>query len=301
VIFGRSRDPEISIVIAGSDRMQKFFSPAAAILLAAVLVTPALGQTPAAPAARPPAQTPPPAAPASATPRPAAPRPRPTTPVAQIVVRDNSGTGLEGVKIAVTGPTSLQATTDAKGVSTATLPPGTYRFRFERADFVTLERDVTVRAGQPTEVAVALNLAPPPPAPVALPPPPPPPPPAPKAAAPSGPPSSLSILQFLEKNYIGRDPLKESVLGCTGAATTRLLQLRDSLASHTHAESDEIIYVVAGEGMARVGDQMMPLAPGTLTVIPRGLAHATERRGKSPLILLSTLAGAPCPSAPNGP
>ena len=128
--------------------MQKFSRPAAAILLAAVVVTPALGQTPAAPAARPPAaQTPPPAAPpAAATPRPAAPRPRPTTPVAQIVVRDNSGTGLDGVKIAVTGPTNHQATTDAKGISTVTLPAGAYRFRFERADYVTLERDVTIQA-----------------------------------------------------------------------------------------------------------------------------------------------------------
>ena len=276
--------------------MQKLSCPAAAILMAAVVISPAHGQAPAAPAARPPAaQAPPPAA---ATPRPAAPRPRPTTSITQIVVRDNSGSGLEGVKVGATGASSLQTTTDAKGMSTATLPPGSYRFRFERPDFLTLERDVTIRAGQPTEIAVALNVAPPPPPP---PTPPAPPPPEPKAAAvPSGPPANVSILQFLEKNYIGRDPLKESVLGCTASATTRLLQLRDSLASHTHADSDEVIYVIAGEGMVRIGEQMLQIAPGTLTVIPRGLAHNTERRGRSPLILLSTLAGAPCPSTPNG-
>jgi hypothetical protein len=32
-------------------------------------------------------------------------------------------------------------------------------------------------------------------------------------------------------------------------------------------------------------------------MIPRGVGHAIERRGKNPLIVLSTLAGAPCRTA----
>jgi mannose-6-phosphate isomerase-like protein (cupin superfamily) len=98
----------------------------------------------------------------------------------------------------------------------------------------------------------------------------------------------------LDKNFIGREPLKESVLGCTPDATTRLLQLRESIASHTHDDLDEILYVVAGEGAVRVGDDVTPLTAGSLSMIPRGLPHAVERRGKNPLIVLSTLTGAPC-------
>jgi mannose-6-phosphate isomerase-like protein (cupin superfamily) len=78
-----------------------------------------------------------------------------------------------------------------------------------------------------------------------------------------------------------------------------VLQLRDSLALHTHADLDEILYVVAGDGVVRVRDETMTLAPGSLTVIPRGLPHATERRGRNPLIVLSTLAGAACPIEPS--
>jgi mannose-6-phosphate isomerase-like protein (cupin superfamily) len=37
------------------------------------------------------------------------------------------------------------------------------------------------------------------------------------------------------------------------------------------------------------------VGPGSLAVVPRGVAHAFERRGKNPLIVLSMLAGAPCP------
>jgi len=99
---------------------------------------------------------------------------------------------------------------------------------------------------------------------------------------------------FLDKNFIGRDPLKESVLGCTADATTRLLQLRDPLATHTHADLDETLYIVAGEGEVHIGEETMPLSPGTLSVIPRGMSHSVARRGRNPLVMISTLSGAPC-------
>jgi mannose-6-phosphate isomerase-like protein (cupin superfamily) len=266
--------------------MQKFFFPGAAGVAVLVIIAPLLAQAPA-PATPPPAQTPA---------RAPTPRPR-ATPPTQVIVRTNSGNAVEGVRVTLSGRTGLQEQTDAKGMSTITLPAGSYRFRFEHDGFITLERDVTVRAGQPTEVAVALDrafTAPPPAAPE-----PPLPPPAPKPVVANGPPTNMSIPQFLEKNYIGRDPLKESVVGCTAAATTRILQLRDSLAAHTHDDLDETLYVVAGEGVIRVKDEMMTISPGSLTVIPRGQPHSTERHGRNPLIVLSTLSGAPCPTAAN--
>ena len=80
-------------------------------------------------------------------------------------------------------------------------------------------------------------------------------------------------------------------------AMARLLQLRDPVAQHAHAEFDEILYVVAGDGTVRIGTESISVGPGMLTTIPRGIAHSIERRGKNPLVLLSTLAGASCPAA----
>ena len=71
--------------------------------------------------------------------------------------------------------------------------------------------------------------------------------------------------------------------------TVRLLQMREAVAAHTHAEGDELIYVVAGEGSARLGDEVVALKPSSLVVVPRGLSHQLERRGKNPLIVMSTL------------
>ena len=38
-------------------------------------------------------------------------------------------------------------------------------------------------------------------------------------------------------------------------AVARLLQLRDAVAQHTHADFDEILYVVAGDGTVRIGTE----------------------------------------------
>jgi hypothetical protein len=154
---------------------------------------------------------------------------------------------------------------------------------------------VTVRAGQAAAVEVSLTAAPPPPPPAPAPTPPPAPAPPARTTAPSGPPVTLSIPAFLDKNYVGRDPLKESVLACTPEATTRLLQLREPISEHKHADLDELLYIVAGDGAVKLGDQTTVVGPGSLAVVPRGVAHAFERRGKNPLIVLSMLAGAPCP------
>jgi mannose-6-phosphate isomerase-like protein (cupin superfamily) len=232
------------------------------------------------------------AAPAPAQTKPGAARrskPRAT----EISVRDVSGTALEGVHITASGPVRAEAQTNAEGGATMTLADGQYRFRFEHEGFYTLERDVTIRNVRPVEIIVALSRAPQPKAPE--PPPNPEPPPAP-APVPSGPPVTVSIPDFLDKNFIGRDPLKESVLSCMPDAMTRLLQLRDAVARHTHADLDEVIYVVAGDGAVRVGDNAVTIGPGSMTTIPRGTPHAIERRGRTPLIILSTLAGAPCPT-----
>jgi Cupin domain len=169
------------------------------------------------------------------------------------------------------------------------LKDGVYRLRCEREGFITLEREFTVRGGAYSQIDVVLNLAPPPP-----PTPAPEPPPPPKAIPPGGRPVTISIVDYLDKNLIGREPIKESVLACNPLETVRLLQMREGVAQHVHQGGDEIIYVVAGEGTVRIGEAPTPIRPGSLVVVTNGIGHALERGGKNPLIVVSTLVGAPC-------
>jgi quercetin dioxygenase-like cupin family protein len=64
-----------------------------------------------------------------------------------------------------------------------------------------------------------------------------------------------------------------------------------------HDRIDEIIYVLAGQGSVRIEEETHPLKPGSLAVVPHGTAHALDRVGKNPLVLVSALVGSPCEPA----
>jgi mannose-6-phosphate isomerase-like protein (cupin superfamily) len=184
------------------------------------------------------------------------------------------------------------------------LGEGTYRLRFEHPRFITLEREVSMQAGKTLRTTAALSPAreredepareqtaseekvepapPPSPAQPQLPPP------------GSQPATFVSIPDVFESNPIGREPSRTSIVGCAGVTTTTLIQLRDPLTEHVHADADEAIYVVAGEGVQRIGGRDVELTPGMLTMVPRGTAHTITREGSRVLVLLSALSGPPC-------
>jgi len=233
-----------------------------------------------------------------------APRPRAAAaPAATLVfvrVRDNNNRPIDSVRLQMFGPANGEFMTDGEGViRLKSLRDGMYLFRFEKEGLATFEKQLSFRGGQPDVVNIVLSPAPPP-----EPPPPapaPPPPPAPVAApAPASLPAAgelktLSILAFLDKNFVGRERQKDSKLGCTATSTTGLLQLRDTLAEHVHSNVDETLYVVAGEGaLVLDAGTRTPIAASSLSVVPKGVPHTIERHGKNPLIILWVQSGKPC-------
>jgi quercetin dioxygenase-like cupin family protein len=89
----------------------------------------------------------------------------------------------------------------------------------------------------------------------------------------------------------------EHVLGCSGATEAKLIRVRDSLPSHTHADADEFLYMVAGESaVLTIGGKDQIIGAAWLGIIPRGTPHALTRRSGPYLLMLSILSGPPCPS-----
>jgi len=264
-----------------------------AVLMLGAAVATTSAQTPTkAPAAsaQPPATQPPPAK--TPAPRTAA-AAKPTS--VRVSVKDHDGASLSGVRLQLSGTgASGDFITGAAGTAIVPIPkPGTFRIHCELEGFVTLEREFTVGSGAWNPIEVVLNAAPPPP------PPPPPAKPAEPAVAPvqsSGPPLAMSIPDFVDKNFIGRDPMKESIIACKPREIVRLLQMRDAIATHVHDGIDEIIYVVAGDGSMRIGNDESPIHAGSLVYVPNGDNHSIGRKGKNPLILISTLVGTSCDS-----
>jgi mannose-6-phosphate isomerase-like protein (cupin superfamily) len=211
-----------------------------------------------------------------------------------ITVSDPSGGPLADVSVTVEGPISREVRTERGRIALENLPFGTYRLRFDREGFLSFEREVVARTGTPIDVKVTLTPAP-------APPPAPPPPPVERKAPESTPPPALSstpvaidMTTFIEKNYVGRGSGKVSPLACATGGPATLIQVKDPITEHTHADADEFLYTIAGEGSVRAGGKDQPLRAGLFMMVPRGVPHLIVAITRNPLVLLSIKAGEHC-------
>jgi Carboxypeptidase regulatory-like domain/Cupin domain len=213
-----------------------------------------------------------------------------------ITVTDPTGTTLSGIQVGITGATTRSGETNSSGnISFTGLMAGTYRLRFDGDKWISFEREVTLRSGQVLDVDVSLNPAPEPPAPE-------PPPPAPTPAAssivgPKGQPQTIAIPDWLEKEFVGRDPRRESILACSGNERTTILQLNEPMPQRLYEEADVVYYVLGGEGSVSLDGKNSRIATNGFVSVPRGTPHSFEKRGSRPLMLLAVLGGEPCERA----
>jgi len=60
-------------------------------------------------------------------------------------------------------------------------------------------------------------------------------------------------------------------------------------APHTHEGAQEVLYVIAGEGVQTVGDgEAFPITAGDAVLVPRGTTHSTYNTGWQQLRLIAT-------------
>jgi len=266
-------------------------------LLAGVVTMGVYAQAPA-PATQKPAPAP---APAPTTQKPAgttpAPRRPPTTTSARsgmaITVTSPQGATLSGVNVAIMGPTERSGETNGGGqVNFPGLQAGTYRLRFSGDKVTAFEKEVVVRAGQVSDVDVSLTPAPEPkvivqPAP-ALPPGPT------TAAGPKGQPVTYAIIDLLEKEFVGKQPRRETLLSCSGNERAAMIQLNESMPERLYENADAIYYVLGGEGTLMLNGKEMKLGLNGFASVPRGTSHSFSKRGNRLLVLLSVPSGEAC-------
>ncbi len=63
--------------------------------------------------------------------------------------------------------------------------------------------------------------------------------------------------------------------GDGGVANVHVVRVTKG-SEHYHAEYDEVYYVLAGRGRIALEDEVHPMRPGTVIVIPRGVRHWLE-------------------------
>jgi mannose-6-phosphate isomerase-like protein (cupin superfamily) len=230
-----------------------------------------------------------------APPKPAAQATAPKPGSLALTVTSEKGEVLSGAAIAVHGAVDRMGASGMDGVVTLlNMPAGTYRCRITRDGFFTLEKEITIKAGARTATEGVLTVAPPPP------PPPPAPTPAPvepkpvPAAGPVGTPRVLSLAEMGDQMMRDSGAVVEREIGCSGVSQSRLILARENIATHRHAEVDEMLYLIAGEATLTVAEKDQNITPGWFGLVPRGSAHNLVRRGRSPMVLLSVQTGQPC-------
>ena len=201
-----------------------------------------------------------------------------------VTVHDSTGKPLTDVKVILTGPASRSSRTEAGRIVFEGLPAGSYKFRFEKEGYDPVERTVAARGSTPIDVKVTLAKELPPITPVgSLP-----------ALPSAAKPVAIDMPAFIEKYYVGRAAGKTTPITCASGGGATLLQMNEPLAEHTHADSDEFLYFIAGQGAARFGERVEALGPGVFVMIPRGVAHVLTPAVKKPLVALSVRAGEKC-------
>ena len=270
-------------------------------LLFSVAVSAVHAQAPATPSTQKPA--PAPGAPAAQPPAKTTPPPRrPATPASTrsgmaITVTTPQGATIAGVHVSMMGPTERSGDTDGSGqINFTGLQAGTYRLRFSGDEVTAFEKEVVVRAGQVADVDVSLSPAPEPKVVMA-----PAPPPAPAAAAPAlgpkGQPLTHVIGDLLEKEYVGKQPRRETLLSCSGSERAAMIQLNEALPERLYESADAIYYVLGGEGTINMNGRETKLGLNAFVSVPRGTSHSFSKRGSRLLVLLSVLSGEPCEQA----
>jgi quercetin dioxygenase-like cupin family protein len=95
----------------------------------------------------------------------------------------------------------------------------------------------------------------------------------------------------LNEIWLENDPRKRvrvafPISALTGAEATAVVYFEvapgDRLGTHTDS-AEEILYIVAGEGEAEVGDERAPVRAGDLAVVPAMAPHGIVNTGDEPL------------------
>ncbi len=55
---------------------------------------------------------------------------------------------------------------------------------------------------------------------------------------------------------------------------------------HHHEQEDHIVYIVRGQGTARLGDETRQVKAGDILNLPKGIPHSFTKEGKENLVLL---------------
>jgi len=83
-------------------------------------------------------------------------------------------------------------------------------------------------------------------------------------------------------------PVARATLHEDEQATVQLIRVAAPIARHRHRQSEELVYLLSGEGVLHLRDGDRALQAGDLVVIPVDTPHGFTPTGPEPAVILST-------------
>ncbi len=105
------------------------------------------------------------------------------------------------------------------------------------------------------------------------------------ASADSSLPDLTDLQAQLERNPIGSgEELRITKLVESHEMSGLLVQVRGSLPPHFHKLTQEVVYLLNGEGLLQVGADRIPIKAGAVVRIPAGTVHTFTNTGPAPAV-----------------
>jgi quercetin dioxygenase-like cupin family protein len=99
-----------------------------------------------------------------------------------------------------------------------------------------------------------------------------------------------NLFEMMQQQPLAYDQQISSLpLGKNYGESATLIQLRDGVKSHYHAQHDEMVYVLSGRGVMTVGNETRAIQAGDFIVIKRGRVHSVQNRSAQLLVALSIM------------
>jgi quercetin dioxygenase-like cupin family protein len=98
-------------------------------------------------------------------------------------------------------------------------------------------------------------------------------------------PDLTDLLAQLERNPIGSDEaLRITKLVESHEMSGLLVQVRGSMPPHFHKLTQEVVYMLNGEGLLQLGADPIPIKAGAVVRIPAGTVHTFTNTGPAPAV-----------------
>jgi mannose-6-phosphate isomerase-like protein (cupin superfamily) len=88
--------------------------------------------------------------------------------------------------------------------------------------------------------------------------------------------------------HLNGTPVAAALIHGDDDVSVSLMKISGPVAMHRHAKSEELVYLVAGEGVLHLANSQRALRAGDLVVVPRNTPHGFTPTGTEPLVILQT-------------